>query len=170
MCKLVSDHYAPVIPPSDADLKRLIMLELHASGLGGHVASDKMLREAQRRFYWKHMRKDVERFCKECVTCQASRTSTRAPQGLLQPHSVPVRPFEHVSLDFVTSLPKTARGFDAVLTVVDKFSKLVTLIPCTTDVDAQETARLFFEHIVCKYGVPKKLVSDRDVRFTSLFW
>ena len=166
----MADHYAPVIPPNDSDLKHLIMLELHASGLGGHVASDKMLREAQKRFYWKHMRKDVERFCRECVVCQASRSSTCSPQGLLQPHDIPVRPFEIVLLDFVTSLPRTARGHDAVLTVVDKFSKLVTLVPCATDVDAMETARLFFEHVVCKYGVPKKLVSDRDVRFTSVFW
>ena len=81
-----------------------------------------------------------------------------------------MRPFEHVSLDFVTALPRTPCGHDAVLCVVDKFSKLVTLIPCTTEVDARETARLFFEHVVCKYSVPKKLISDRDVRFTSLFW
>ena len=81
-----------------------------------------------------------------------------------------MRPFEHVVLDFVTALPRTQRGFDAVLTVVCRFSKLVTLIPCTTEIDAHETARLFFEHVVCKYGVPKKLISDRDVRFTSLFW
>ena len=69
VCKLVQDYYAPVIPPSDLDLKRLIMLELHASGLGGHVSSDKMLHAARTRFFWLHMRKDIERFCKECVTC-----------------------------------------------------------------------------------------------------
>ena len=70
----------------------------------------------------------------------------------------------------MTALPRTARGHDAVLTVVDRFSKLVTLIPCTREVDAHETARLFFEHVVCHYGMPTKLISDRDVRFTSIFW
>ena len=81
-----------------------------------------------------------------------------------------MRPFDVIALDFVTALPRTARGHDAVLTVVDRFSKLVTLVPCTIYVDAMETARLFFEHVVCKYGMPRKLISDRDVRFTSVFW
>ena len=69
VCKLVHDYYAPVIPPSDHDLKHLICLELHAGGLGGHVSFDKMLRECRRRFFWKHMRRDVQRFCRECATC-----------------------------------------------------------------------------------------------------
>ncbi len=42
LCKLVGDYHAPVIPPTDDDLKRLIMLEVHSSGLGGHVAFKKM--------------------------------------------------------------------------------------------------------------------------------
>ncbi len=41
------------------------------------------------------------------------------------PLSVPERPFECVSMDFVTSLPLTERGFDAIFVVVDKFSKMV---------------------------------------------
>ena len=69
VCKLIRDHYAPVIPPSDNDLKQLLCLELHAGGLGGHVSFDKMLREAKRRFNWQHVQKDIARFCKECLVC-----------------------------------------------------------------------------------------------------
>ena len=73
-------------------------------------------------------------------------------------------------MDFVTGLPPTQRGDDAILTVVDRFSKHITLIPCRTDVDAPETARLFFENVICKFGIPEKIISNRDARFTSLFW
>ncbi len=73
-------------------------------------------------------------------------------------------------MDVITQLPVTKRGYDAIITIVDKFSKLVCLIPATSGVDASTCARLFFEHWVCKYGVPDKLISDRDTRFTSLFW
>lgn len=68
-------------------------------------------------------------------------------------------------MDFVTNLPKSARGFDCIFTVVDRFSRLVRFIPCMTSVDAIGVANLFFEHWVCKSGMPKKIVSDRDVRF-----
>ena len=88
----------------------------------------------------------------------------------MQPHSVPSRPFEHIAIDFVTFLPVTENGYDCILTVVDRFSKLVTLIPTTVAVSAADTARLIFDHIICKYGVPTKIISDRDTRFTSLFW
>ncbi len=64
----------------------------------------------------------------------------------------------------------TERGYDAVITIVDRFSKLVVLVPATSAMDAATCARLFFDNWVCKYGIPEKIISDRDVRFTSLFW
>ena len=83
---------------------------------------------------------------------------------------MPTKPFEVVSLDFITNLPRTARGNDAVLVIVDRFSKYVVMIPCSGDVDAASTAHLFFDFWVSRFGVPSKLISDRDVRFTSTFW
>ncbi len=76
-------------------------------------------------------------------------------------------PFEHVTMDFVVSLPRSTRGFDAIFSIVDRFSRMCVFIPCTTQVTALDAANLFFEHWICKFGVPKKIISDRDVRFTS---
>lgn len=73
-------------------------------------------------------------------------------------------------MDFITHLPLTDRGYDAILTVVDRFSKLCILVPCATNIDAETTARVFFEHVVCKFGMPEKIISDRDPRFDSIFW
>ncbi len=140
VCKLVRDYYAPVIPPSDYDLKRLIMLEVHASGLGGHLGFRKMFGILKARFYWPKMRTDVDTFCRECPTCQEHKTSTQAPHGLLQPHAVPSRPFQHVAMDFITGLPTTTAGYDSILTIVDHFSKVVILLPVTTAVTAAATA------------------------------
>ena len=83
VCKLLADYYAPVIPPNSSDLKRAIMLEMHASGLGGHVSFKKMHSALKNRFYWLGLRRDCERFCKQCAVCQQGRTSTQAPSGLL---------------------------------------------------------------------------------------
>ena len=73
-------------------------------------------------------------------------------------------------MDLVTSLPETQRGHDAVFSVVDRFSKLVTFVLCVISSTAVDVAQLFFEHVVCKFGMPKKIVSDRDPRFLSDFW
>ena len=49
---------------------------------------------------------------------------------------MPSKPFEIVSLDFITSLPRTSRGNDACLVLVDRFSKYVVIVPCSGSVDA----------------------------------
>lgn len=74
-------------------------------------------------------------------------------------------PFSHVTMDFVTNLPVSVRGYDCIFTVVDRFSRLVRFIPCMTASNAEDIAGLFFEHWVCKFGVPSKIISDRHVRF-----
>jgi hypothetical protein len=63
-----------------------------------------------------------------------------------------------------------SNGYDAIFTIVDRFSRLVHFIPCTSTLTAADAAKLFFDHWICKYGVPVKVISDRDVRFTSKFW
>ena len=63
------DYFAPVIPPADRDLIRLILTELHSSGLGGHLALRKMHREVSKRFFWLGLKRDVANFVKQCVVC-----------------------------------------------------------------------------------------------------
>jgi hypothetical protein len=73
-------------------------------------------------------------------------------------------------LDFVTGLPVSARGNDAILTVVDRLTKLVVLIETTTDCDSKEFAYLLTKHVISKHGVPEDIVSDRGSIFTGKFW
>ena len=72
-------------------------------------------------------------------------------------------------MDLITHLP-TFEGFDSVFTIVDRFSKYVPFIPCKATCTALNLARLFCDHIVCKFGMPQKIVSYRDSRFLSKFW
>ena len=65
-------------------------------------------------------------------------------------------------MDLIVSLPTTTTGYDAVFTVVDRFSKLVKFTPCMTSISAAELAQLFMDQIVCHWGMPGKIISDRD--------
>ena len=73
-------------------------------------------------------------------------------------------------MDFVTHLPPTSAGYDAIFTIVDRFSKLVTFVPMYTTSTAENVAQLFFNHWICLYGMPKKIICDRDSKFSGLFW
>jgi len=72
-------------------------------------------------------------------------------------------------MDFMVSLPPS-RGFDAIMVVVDQFSKMGHFIPTKDEATAQEIGRLFFTHGFKHHGLSKDIVSDRDPKFTSKFW
>lgn len=81
---------------------------------------------------------------------------------LPRPHA----PWKDNSMNFVLGLPKTSRGLDSILVVINRFSKRVHFISCgRTD----DVAKLVFCGIVRLYGLPTSIVSYRDVKFMSYF-
>ena len=72
-------------------------------------------------------------------------------------------------MDSITHIP-TSEGLNSVFTIVDRFSKYVTFIPCEATCTALDLARMFYDHIVCKFGMPQKIISDRDRIFLSKLW
>ena len=79
------------------------------------------------------------------------------------------RPWEDISLDMMVNLPRS-KHYDAILAIVDRFSKMVKCIPTQTNVTALQLAKLFLRYVVADHGVPKTLITDRDPKFMSHFW
>jgi Chromo (CHRromatin Organisation MOdifier) domain len=86
---------------------------------------------------------------------------------LLHPVAVPDDRWSVVTMDFVTDLPITPRGFDSVAVFVDKLTKMAHLAPTRKTVDALGVAQLLIERVISLHGVPLVMISDRDPRFTS---
>jgi hypothetical protein len=156
--------------PADREVQRKLLYEVHDAPTGGHLGARKTLHKLQHTCYWPGMGKDIEDYVQGCVVCAAIKPSQKAPSGLLQPLPIPHRPWEVISIDFVGPLPRTTDYFDAVLVVVDKFSKMAHFIPTTTKVDAGKTAKLLINHVFKLHGLPSSIISDRDPRFTAGLW
>ena len=151
--------------------RHAILRSLHDAPLAGHPGRDRMHALALTVVFWPGMAGDIQQFCRSCDICQRSKPNNRNPAAPLQPLNVPEQRWSAVSMDFMSGLPPSGPlQFDAILAVVDRFTKRVHFIPTHTSADAPATARLFLDHIVRLHGLPRSIVSDRDPRFTSLFW
>lgn len=156
--------------PFNKRIMTKIIHEAHDIEVAGHVGMNKTLEKISRSFYWPKMHKHIHHYVSSCIKCQENKPSNTLPMGLLQPLPIPERRWQQVTMDFITHLPPTKSGHDCIVVFVDKLSKLAHYVATTTNVTAPQTAKLFFENVVRHHGMPESIVSDRDARFTSIFW
>ena len=167
---LIMTSSGQIVIPDNEAIKLKLMQECHDLPSAGHLGKHKTLQTLQRLFTWPGITKDVATYVKQCPTCQQTKASTQKPAGLLQPLPVPARRWEMVHLDLVGPLPTTAQGYTAILTIVDRLSKMGIFVPTTMTVDAPGMADLFFREVFRHYGMPTSIITDRDPRFISNFW
>ena len=77
-----------------------------------------------------------------------------------------VVPWTDISMDFLTELP-TVLGKSTVLVVVDRFSKMLRLIPLGEQAETESVAPAFFDNVVHIHGLPRTIISDHDPRFVG---
>ncbi|KAL0551242.1 hypothetical protein IC582_010328 [Cucumis melo] len=156
--------------PSDCAVKTELLSEAHSSPFSMHPGSTKMYQDLKRVYWWRNMKREVAEFVSKWLVCQQVKAPRQKPAGLLQPLSIPEWKWENVSMDFITGLPRTLRGFTVIWVVVDRLTKSAHFVPGKSTYTASKWAQLYMSEIVRLHGVPVSIVSDRDARFTSKFW
>lgn len=156
--------------PDDKNLRQDILFQHHDVDICAHLGMDKTLELIDRTFFWPSIKADVREYIRSCPLCQANKSTNRHPIGLLQPLATPSKRWQEVTMDLITQLPKTRQGHDAIAVFVDRLTKMTHFVPTKTSVTATQLAHIFFDEVYKHHGMPKVIVSDRDTRFTSIFW
>ena len=151
-------------------LREEVLRESHNSRLTVHPGGTKMYHDIKRHFWWNGMKREIAGFVARCLTCQQVKIEHQRPAGPLQPLEIAEWKWEHITMDFVCGLPRSARGNDAVWVIVDRLTKSAHFLPMRMTDSVDKLSRLYVREIVRLHGVPVSIVSDRDPRFTSRFW
>ncbi|GJT65766.1 putative reverse transcriptase domain-containing protein [Tanacetum coccineum] len=95
-------------------VRTVIMDEAHKSGYSVHPGADKMYYNLRDMYWWPRMKRDIATYVSECLTCAKVKAEHQRPSGLLQQPEIPEWKWENITMDFITKLPRTRNGHDAI--------------------------------------------------------
>ena len=130
------------------DLRDEILKEFHCSCFVVHPGGTKMYHDLRRQYYWSGMKQQVGDFVRQCLTCQRVKAEHQRPAMLLQPLEVAEYKWEHVMMDFVTHLPRTSRGHEAVWVIVDQLTKSAHFLVVWMTFTLGKFCRLYIGEII----------------------
>jgi Integrase zinc binding domain len=153
----------------DNALRREVSSLYHDHHLVGHPGISKTLDLLIQDYWWPTVKEFVTNYIKGCATCQSNKANTMRPKAPPFPITpiTEATPFETVAMDLIMDLP-VSEGFDSIFTITDHDTmKATVFIPCNKTIDTLNTTQLYTKHMFPYYGAPRKIISNRDPRFTA---
>ena len=147
-------------------LRETILLQYHDGTLGGHLSSKKTSSRIRQKYYWPELLQDVKNWCKTCQICQTRRNTGIKIKLPLKPMPVAAAPMEMIALDITGPFPLSLKGNSYILVMCDYLTKWPEAFAIPNH-KANTIAKIFVEEIIFRYGVPKKLLTDRGTEFLS---
>ncbi|KAI3797801.1 hypothetical protein L1987_33064 [Smallanthus sonchifolius] len=166
----VRTRYGRVWIPMGGELRTKILDEAHKSRYSIHPGTKNMYQDLRKEYWWPGMKCDVTKYVSKCLTCSQVKAEHQKPYEKIQPLDIPEWKWEHITMDFITKLPRTAKGHDTIWVIVDRLTKSAHFLPIRETFSSERLAEVFINEVVALHGMPLTIVSDRDTRFTSRFW
>ena len=154
--------------PNTKDLEREIFEMAHDNH--HHSGFHRACRRITETIYMRHLSRRLRLYIASCLACQKNQTVRHRPYGQLIPIHTPMDPFHTIAMDFVLALP-LIQDRDTLLTVTDKFTKRLLLLPGKNTYSAKDWALVLLDGLRrCDWGLPRAIISDRDAKFMSELW
>ncbi|GJU99800.1 putative reverse transcriptase domain-containing protein [Tanacetum coccineum] len=121
------------------NLRTLIVDEAHAKKYSIHPGADKMYYDLRDLYWWPKMNKDITLYVSKCLTCSKVEAEHQKPSRLLQQSEIPEWKWEKITIDFITKLPRTNNGHDAIWVIVDRLTKTMPFLAIREDYKTGKT-------------------------------
>jgi hypothetical protein len=156
---------------NDIETRRMAVRELHDTPTAGHPGIANTWELVRQHYKGPRLQQFVEEYVKGCPKCQEIKMNVHRIKAPLQRFDTAVEegPFQLISMDLITDLPKSD-GFDSILTIVDQgCSKAAKFIPCNKTIGGPGVANEYLKHLIPWFGIPRRIISDQDPHFASNF-
>ena len=151
-----------VIP---ASLRNDILEAYHDALTGGHQGVERTYQTIRQKYFWTTMYKDIQFYVKSCIPCQMSKRPIHKNKAPLTP--LPAEDLHHRwHMDFLGPLKTTKDGFKYILLLVESFSRWPIAV-ATKTMEASEVAKVLYREVICVFGTPHSIVTDRGSNFLS---
>jgi len=154
--------------PDSSQLRRRIVSLCHDTKVAGHPGHFKTLELVSRSYWWSNMSWYIGQYVSHCDLCMRTKAQHHLPVGELQPLTIPEERWDTISVDFILELPESG-GYDAVMVAVDSVGKRSHFTKTVTTVTAAVATNLCIRNIWKLHGLPRKVVSDRELQFVAAF-
>jgi hypothetical protein len=142
-----------------------LLAEVHGGECGNHASSCTLVSKAfQHGFYWPTALQDAVELVKNCKTCQFHAKQMHTPAQPLQ-MILPSWPFTVWGLDIVGPFPRAVGGYQLLYVTIDKFTKWPEATP-VVKINKQSAVK-FIKSIICRFGVPNRIITDNGSQFTN---
>ena len=147
-------------------LKKIVLEAAHCSPMSGHSGKQRTIDRVELGYWWPGLTYDVANFLLACHRCREI-AGAKPASSPLQPLPALSEPGLRVHMDLFGPLrTRSASGQKYIMVMTDAFSKY-TELAAIPDKTAVSVARAFFEHWICRHGVPQLIVSDRGKEFLN---
>jgi hypothetical protein len=150
-----------------------------------HSGVERTYQKLRSNYFMKGATGIIKDYIQHCPACLINKPVNYTPSGKLIPITAPSSPWELVTMDFVVKLPPCSPSnglwakltgkpdlptYDSFLTITDKLTKYVVLVPGCESWSAEMWAQAYFDCVFPTFGVPAATISDRGSVFVSQFW
>ena len=155
--------------------QKALIKNIHASKIGGHMGIAKTIARIRQHYDFPKMSDEVAQTLQAGEQCSRARVARNKLYGFLEPLEVAERPWNLVTMDFITKLPlstDTATGvaYDSILVVVNRLTKWSYFLPYQETWSAERLVDVIYWNVISVHGWSKEWITDRYTRFASKFW
>jgi hypothetical protein len=138
-----------------------------AEYITGHSGEYRTQEKIERNYWWPRMGNQVKEYVRTCESCQRTKVH-RYKQGSLHPHEQQTQPWRIIAMDLIGPLPMS-NGNNAIQVFANTGSKAIHIEPVHMEINAEGVAKLLRDRVIRYHGVPEKIISDRDKRYSGNF-